>query len=178
MREQARGHRYPKVHIDCALTTSLHLKTRHVSEYKHIRRARNLDAVSPRLLNKRSMAVRQDQTTSNSLAGSCRRRCARRQCHLREARRLRQWPPSSKHDRALGPIGEKWKCKQIDFGHCEFRGSDMMEKNWRRCKAFADAEEYFGVDLRIWFNRSKNFPVACTISQYEQDIEREFQSEM
>lgn len=74
------------------------------------------------------------------------------------------------------PIGERWKCKMLDFGHCNFQEEGMSIRRWRESKAWLCTEKRFGKEMQIFLKQIKGFDATFTTSQYEQDLVREFQS--
>lgn len=72
------------------------------------------------------------------------------------------------------PIDEKWKCKLIDFGHCEFRETGMRKWEWRRCQASVEEEDAFARHMQFYLERKKGFQYRWDSSQYYEDLVNDF----
>ncbi|KAJ4991747.1 hypothetical protein SVAN01_02862 [Stagonosporopsis vannaccii] len=75
------------------------------------------------------------------------------------------------------PVDQKWKCKLIDFGHCEFRPQGMSKWEWRRRQAALDEEAAVARHMQIWLGRNEGFQYLWERSQYSEDLLRDFRGE-
>lgn len=73
-------------------------------------------------------------------------------------------------------IDEKWKCKLIDFGNCEFRQVGTRLWEWRREQAFSE-EEQLCRPMEYFLAQKKGFTYMWELSQYTQELIRDFRME-
>lgn len=73
-------------------------------------------------------------------------------------------------------IEEKWKCKLIDFGNCEFRQVGTRLWEWRREQAFSE-EEQLCRPMEYFLAQRKGFTYMWELSQYTQELIRDFRME-
>ncbi|KAH6622124.1 hypothetical protein C7974DRAFT_414790 [Boeremia exigua] len=75
------------------------------------------------------------------------------------------------------PIGEKWKCKLIDFGHCQFRAKNMRKWEWRSCQAGLQEEAAVGRFMQAMLEKNTGFQYRWEQSQYSDELARDFRGE-
>ncbi|KAF1851184.1 uncharacterized protein K460DRAFT_361953 [Cucurbitaria berberidis CBS 394.84] len=72
------------------------------------------------------------------------------------------------------PLAEKWECKLIDFGHCQFRKENMSEWEWRRFQSTVDEDAAMGREMEIFLTERKGGGYVYTRSQYQEELDRDF----
>lgn len=63
------------------------------------------------------------------------------------------------------PNSQKWKCKLIDFGHCEFRTTGTRKWEWSSNQSWLQEEDVFARYMETWFERKKGFQYVGERSQ-------------
>lgn len=74
------------------------------------------------------------------------------------------------------PVEGNWKCKLIDFGHCEFRQKGTRKWKWRCDQASTDEEGMVGRVMQTRLKKAKGFEYTYERSQYSEELARDFNS--
>ena len=72
------------------------------------------------------------------------------------------------------PTTQRWKCKIIDFGHCEIRQEGTSDRDWRERQALQDEEGSIGRFLESALKAEKDFDYEYKRSQYSLDLAYDF----
>jgi hypothetical protein len=74
------------------------------------------------------------------------------------------------------PIGQRWKLKMIDFGHCIIRKKGTSDWEWRKLQAWEDEEGAIGLYTQLRLKKDKGFDCVYERSQYYLDLSEDFLS--
>jgi hypothetical protein len=75
------------------------------------------------------------------------------------------------------PIGQKWKCKLIDFGHFVFKRTSTREWGWRLRQSCPEAEQAIAGDMAWFLKDKKGFQYTWKPSLYSAELVRDFLTE-
>ncbi|KAF2993976.1 hypothetical protein E8E13_001040 [Curvularia kusanoi] len=73
------------------------------------------------------------------------------------------------------PIGQRWKCKHIDFGNCKFKQEGMRRWEWRRMQSCPYEEGAVIHFMAHMLKEKKGFEYTYVESQYGAQLIRDFQ---